>query len=540
MATVGRNNPCPCGSGVKFKRCCGDLTKVVHRVPPVSLDPRTFAAMRRRVEAELLQRQRQQGHGRPIISTELNGTRFVAVGNTVYSSNQWETFHDFLVHYLWGKVGVSWFQAEQAKPAGQQHPIAAWLHAAGEQAKAANRQRVNGKPLHSLSTGAHSALLNLANDLYSLEHNAEVQEKLLKRLRDAHNFFGARFELTVASALIRTGFTIELEDEDDRSQSHCEFVATYVQTGRKFSVEAKRRHGNKPGLGKQLVAALKKKADHTRIVFIDANLPDRGPPGVLAPALETSFKNLSKFEGREINGEVLPPAYVMVMNYPWAHHLSDTDYRCSFCFDGFKMPGFTYRGQPVTLRQAIDQREQHKEMHALLEELVRYGTVPATFNGEIPEYAFGVIDGQRLVVGDLYTLPQEDGSAIDGVLMDAVVSEGDRTAYCTFSLETGQQVVISAPLSAEELFAWKNNQETFFGVVRDKSEARTPLELYDFFLKGYRETSRERLLELMAGAPDIDALKELSREQLLSKYAERNTLVVLQMSQRQKDNTSND
>lgn len=29
MATVGRNSPCPCGSGIKFKGCCDDLAKLV-------------------------------------------------------------------------------------------------------------------------------------------------------------------------------------------------------------------------------------------------------------------------------------------------------------------------------------------------------------------------------------------------------------------------------------------------------------------------------------------------------------------------------
>jgi uncharacterized protein YecA (UPF0149 family) len=23
QATAGRNDPCPCGSGIKFKKCCG-------------------------------------------------------------------------------------------------------------------------------------------------------------------------------------------------------------------------------------------------------------------------------------------------------------------------------------------------------------------------------------------------------------------------------------------------------------------------------------------------------------------------------------
>jgi hypothetical protein len=29
MATIGRNDPCPCGSGKKYKKCCLNETKVV-------------------------------------------------------------------------------------------------------------------------------------------------------------------------------------------------------------------------------------------------------------------------------------------------------------------------------------------------------------------------------------------------------------------------------------------------------------------------------------------------------------------------------
>jgi hypothetical protein len=32
--TPGRNEPCPCGSGKKAKRCCGWKIKLLARVPP--------------------------------------------------------------------------------------------------------------------------------------------------------------------------------------------------------------------------------------------------------------------------------------------------------------------------------------------------------------------------------------------------------------------------------------------------------------------------------------------------------------------------
>lgn len=116
-------------------------------------------------------------------------------------------------------------------------------------------------------TGAVAAYMHLAYDLYALDHNAELQAKLVTRLRSKDNFYGARYEVQVAAMLARAGFTIAFENEDDRSTSHCEFVITHPRTGKQFSVEAKRAESGR--VIRQLVRALGKTANHTRIVFID-------------------------------------------------------------------------------------------------------------------------------------------------------------------------------------------------------------------------------------------------------------------------------
>lgn len=66
MPKVGRNDPCPCGSGKKYKRCHGS--------------PEWQESMTRgmrealaRAEAQCAQRERQQGLGRPIVSAEVSG-----------------------------------------------------------------------------------------------------------------------------------------------------------------------------------------------------------------------------------------------------------------------------------------------------------------------------------------------------------------------------------------------------------------------------------------------------------------------------------
>ncbi len=75
-----------------------------------------------RAEALHVQRERQQGLGRPIISAEAFGRRFVAVKNRLLHSQKWRTFHDFLGDYIKMAIGPDWGNAELAKPLEQRHP----------------------------------------------------------------------------------------------------------------------------------------------------------------------------------------------------------------------------------------------------------------------------------------------------------------------------------------------------------------------------------------------------------------------------------
>src|SRR5574341_1939382 len=130
-------------------------------------------------------------------------------------------------------------------------------------------------------TGAASAYYRLAYNLSLIAHNgADIQTRLLVRLRSAEHFPGAFFETQVAAWLIRAGFELEFENESDRSTSHCEFTATYPSSKGMFSVEAKSRYPGEDNknprrlnVGRQLRLALEKKANHQRLVFLDLNHP---------------------------------------------------------------------------------------------------------------------------------------------------------------------------------------------------------------------------------------------------------------------------
>jgi len=127
-------------------------------------------------------RQRQQGLGNPIISIEFHGHRLVAVKNRLLHSSGWNTFHDFLFDYLKMALGSEWGTAEIKRPLAQRHPLLVWYQKVCEfqQAHFTGKGQVSTAP----ATGALSAYLRVAYDLYALDHNAELQEKLLGRLRN--------------------------------------------------------------------------------------------------------------------------------------------------------------------------------------------------------------------------------------------------------------------------------------------------------------------------------------------------------------------
>jgi hypothetical protein len=69
-------------------------------------------------------------------------------------------------------------------------------------------------------------IYGLAYNLYLIAHNVrDIESRLIQRLKNPQNFHGAFYETRVAAELIKAGFELEYENEDDRSTSHCEFTA---------------------------------------------------------------------------------------------------------------------------------------------------------------------------------------------------------------------------------------------------------------------------------------------------------------------------
>src|SRR5215472_9615095 len=106
---LGRNAPCSCGSGLKFKKCCLRKEQAISDRVLVSKDLSVWTPLKEappEVRAKAIhkfqERARKEqdrkdrfGQIRPQISAVGQGQRWVAVANRVYYSDKWKLFPDF-------------------------------------------------------------------------------------------------------------------------------------------------------------------------------------------------------------------------------------------------------------------------------------------------------------------------------------------------------------------------------------------------------------------------------------------------------------
>lgn len=541
-AKIGRNEPCPCRSGKKYKHCHGWIAPEPARQ---TLPPRLAKAVAEasaKAMAKEAQRVAQQGLGRPIISAEIGERRVVAVRNKLYYIKG-KTFHDFLGDYLRDVLDPEWGNAELKKPLSDRHPILQWYDSI------CNLQRRSGLTGDSVvqveANGASSAWLRLAYDLYALDHNAELQKKLVGRLKNPDMFPGARYETYVAAAMIRAGFDLVFEDEDDRSTTHCEFVATCKTSGNMYSVEAKHRNRSdatgtlKFRLGKRLQGALRKQAAHPRIVFLDVGAPDDQRDDTLPGFMRQALNDLRRFEGRDLNGHPLPAAYVFLTNMPSDRDLEGAVRRTVILAEGFQIPDFKLDAGFPSLREAYAAMRAHQDIHDLARSLRDHSEVPSTFDGEAPELAFSTNEA-RLTIGSWYEVQVgPEGETAPAKLLQGIVSEPERSATCIFQLQDGRQVVVGAPLSAAELQAYRRHPTTFFERIDPsaKQTIETPFKTFMWLLDAHKNATRAQLLANMAGSPDFDRLERLTDRDLLEEYAERMTWTICAQTSKSKPET---
>lgn len=379
MMRVGRNDPCPCGSGKKYKKCCLDKDIPATTIPKEVMEH--FQNMPREPF--------EKGGfltGRPFIGTVFQGNRMRAVGSTVYKRPLDETFHLFLLRTLSEWLTKDWFEKEKEK--GKPHPIVQWYLETDDSIKDDSmREKVSEKVSSTEQTGNIRSLLALAYDFYSLKHcGAKVLPKLLNRLRNEQEFQGARYEIAIGGLVSRAGFEINWVNDKDK---HCEFTGTHKITGDKAIFEAKshRREGifgfgsNSFNSEKARVkifdhvreAVGQNKSDTPLVIFDDLNLPlTSGVPTGEKTWFNSVEEQLNKYGFFKID-EYKHCGALFVTNFSWHFHSKLPPEKNELLIH-FQVGG-KHSLKPETIQYLKLASEQYGYVPAMLDELEEVGLV---------------------------------------------------------------------------------------------------------------------------------------------------------------------
>jgi len=514
---IGRNEICPlCKSGKKYKKCCGDP-----RLENNNAIPReTLYLSSKKLEAINYIKKQQQGLGKPIMQGNADGKQFIQVGDTVYNSSEWKTFIDFLCDYIRKVLGGDWGDSELLKKKEDRHIIIQWY----EKFCLHQNKYLSGYEVQPMPTnGVVHCYLGLAYNLYLLDHNVELQKLFVRRLKDINNFQGAYYELIVANCLIRAGFELELEDEQDESKKHCEFSATSIRTGKKYWVEAKSRSvagvlgkTNDNGttskdptnrLSPHLKNALKKPANDERLIFIDLNTPcdgERAPDWFDRAEMKLSMKNADLQRGLS--------AYIFVTNFPFHYDLNSKRQTIAAFPYGLGISDFA-KPEPLPFSEIYRQKQKHIDAHNIIDSFKSYLDIPQTFDGSLPSDCFSG-EPQKIVIGERYYFEKE-GHFV--TVTYATVDEANKRIM----IGTDNGFVLTKPMTDIELEDYKKHPDAYFGVIhRQGRKLENEYEFFENMVDIHMSYSKETTLKKMEKRQDYERLKLLDKEELVVLYCE--------------------
>ena len=377
-----------------------------------------------------------------------------------------EDLPDFLSDYLKRILDPQWGNTELAKPFDERHPILQWYY---EFCLYQHETiKTPGVPATAEMNGVTACFLGMAYSLYLLDHNVELQSRLVRRLKNPGTFQGAYYELIVANTLIRV--TLTLEDETDSASKHCEFAAVSKTTRKKYWVEAKMRavsgllgRTDEDGTSKsdptsslirQLNDALKKPATDERLIFIDLNtdaaLAADGRPAWAERALE----RLDRYEAKELPAGMT--AYLFVTNLPF-HRMLKMHPAITAIPLGLGMPDFDRPGY-YRLSKIWRRKQRHIDAHNIGDALARYPQLPSTFDGGLPSESF---DGRssRVRIGETYFFSDVGDGGMVGTVTAATVNEAGKEAWIGITWQNGVSQICRHPMSDEEIADYRAHRD---------------------------------------------------------------------------------
>jgi hypothetical protein len=536
LEKVGRNAPCPCASGKKFKHCHGTFA-------PFPEPPGFQQAIEQQFklqEAQQKIRDQQQGFGRQVISIEFKGQRFVAIGGRLMWSKAWRYFTDFLLDYLKEVMGVDWLK--KTRDEGIDHPIIRWVSKLWEMQKANPNSGTAGVP----STGYMTALFGLAYSLYLIAHHDQIPASMVRRLRRPDHFRFAAYETIVASAFALAGSKIKDAEEHSNKDKSPEFYAT-LKSGRRVSVEAKCKDAwkskidpNDEGFQNELKQWIRdklykasQKKLHNAAYWFELSIPDNLDEPTwrkIGDLVNIFIKDAA--DSITINGALPVPAYVVVTNHAYlVNDDSKGAVRVAF-LEPFRIPDLNTKGF-MDLETAMENADRHRDFTWVLDCLGKIQQIPMTFDGTPPELLGP--EGKPLrpmQIGDRLELSMQDGSTLRGKLHD-VVSNGD-AATVVLEGEDGQHRIATMPLTREEARAAAIYGDMVFGKPdgQRKGLGPDPLAIYDWLLEVYAAYPREGLLTQVKKHADYEQFAALPTDKLRVRAAREIAKAFISQTQR--------
>tara|TARA_R100001244_G_scaffold44182_16_gene40102 strand:- start:1545 stop:3095 length:1551 start_codon:yes stop_codon:yes gene_type:complete len=492
-------------------------------------------------EASEVVRRYQQGFGRPIISTKMDSYRIVAVGKTIKWSKGWRFFTDFLVDHLKDVIGRPW--AIQAQREKKSHPIFTWLATMSDVA-AANRA-TNSTAFLSNGKGHLGALWKLGYALYLIQHNDELDPKIVKRLRSPVSFRATYHETQIASAFAVSGFKIKMAETGRTSKSSPEFWAAR-KNGLRYGVEAKcKNHWNsapdvdsvefqnelRQWIRNQLYNASVKKLQNAIYCFelsLFADL-DKNQWNAIAEQIKAVLKEA---ESLKIKGQAPVPAYVIVTNNVDVLRNQDfTVNRVAMLF-GYCMQDWYDNGVEVEIETAFDSHDKHQDVHTVFKCFEEIDEIPQSFDGTptILDENGNMIPMQTRV-GNRIEFPDANGSPQVGLIYD-ITTANNEAWLCVES--NGEHQIVKMQLAPHEIAAVKRYGDAVFGKPEEKRKnlEGDPLKFYDWIMSVFENYDRKALLVQIQNHHDFEKISELPDDQLRIRAAREVTKAAIATSGR--------
>jgi SEC-C motif len=539
---IGRNAPCPCGSGKKYKRCHGDLSKS----PPTQ---RPLPGIGRSIDRELQKRgeqmfdahkaaekvrKQQQGFGKPIISAEeSNGYRIVGVGSTIYWSKDWIVFPDFLLYFLKKTLGFEWGAREQQTNSA--HPLFRWLekYKAYMGSQSASPGRVKTGPM----VGYIASILHLAYALYLIGHHDKIPSRLARRLRDPATFMPSFYETLVGAALAAAGFEIANAETKATSQSTPEFRARSKRSGKTYEVEAKRKERwtsptddvNAESFRRELEQYVRgriynasRKNLRNPIFWIELSMPRPMSEADWRAIAEQTKSIVSDAEKMTIDGAPIAPAFVILTSHTYLAN-EDAAGDAAYAFiEPLGIPDYPF-DRTMEIEALLEGYDKYRDIFWMMDAWKVARTIPITFDGSPPELLSP--DGQPqkiLQIGDVIVVPDEHGNEVT-VQVEEIISAGDKATLAVRDPVSSKRSLLHYTLTEGEAKAAALYTDAIFGKPKASHELRgdDPFDLYNWLLGAYAETTPDQLerlfrengmLERYQGLSPLDARVRLARE----------------------------